>query len=118
MGEVSLYSEAGLSYPKPPPGRTLPFPRPPGTHTSILTTFPSAPREADPSISRSQHVRPHYRGTSLRRKRLPLGPHSTPMPRVLVRSQGGERFLMGEVPLYPPGLRQVADPPLWGYNPV
>ena len=42
-----------------------------------------------------------YRGTSLIRKRLPLGPYRRPTPRVLWGSQGGGRFLMGEVPLYP-----------------
>ena len=29
----------------------------------------------------------------------PLGPYRRPMPRVLGGSQGGGRFLMGEVPL-------------------
>jgi hypothetical protein len=42
----------------------------------------------------------HYRGTSLRRKRTPLGPYLMPMPRVLGGSRGGERFLIGEKPLY------------------
>ena len=41
-----------------------------------------------------------YRGTSLIRKRTPLGPYPRPMPRVLGRSWGGGDFLMGEVPLY------------------
>ena len=41
-----------------------------------------------------------YRGTSLIRKRTPLGPYRRPTPRVLGGSQGGGRFLMGEVPLY------------------
>ena len=40
-----------------------------------------------------------YRGTSLTRKRTPLGPHRRPMPRVLGGSWGGGRFLMGEVTL-------------------
>ena len=39
-----------------------------------------------------------YRGTSLMRKRTPLGPYRTPMTRVLGGSQTGWRFLMGEVP--------------------
>ena len=39
------------------------------------------------------------RGTSLARKRNPLGPYRRPMPRVLGGSLGGGRFLMGEVPL-------------------
>ena len=41
-----------------------------------------------------------YKGTSLTRKRNPLGPYHRPLPRVLGGSQGGGRFLMGEVPLY------------------
>ena len=41
-----------------------------------------------------------YRGTSLTRKRTPLGPCRGPMPRVLGGSKGGCRFLMGEVPLH------------------
>ena len=41
-----------------------------------------------------------YRGTSLIRIRTPLGPYRRPMPRVLGGSQGGGRFLMGEVPLH------------------
>ena len=40
-----------------------------------------------------------YRGTSLERKRTPLGPYRRPMPRVLGESQGSGRALMGEVPL-------------------
>ena len=40
-----------------------------------------------------------FRGTSLTRKRTHLGPYRRPMPRVLVGSQDGGRFLMGEVPL-------------------
>ena len=40
-----------------------------------------------------------YRGTSLKRKRTPLGPYRSPMHRVLGGSKGGGRFLMGEVPL-------------------
>ena len=40
-----------------------------------------------------------YRGTSLIRKRTPLGPYSRPTPRVLGGSLGGGRFIMGEVPL-------------------
>jgi len=41
-----------------------------------------------------------YRGTSLIRKRLLLGPYSKTMPRVLRWSGGGRRFLMSEVPLH------------------
>ena len=44
-------------------------------------------------------ARPH-RGTSLERKRTPLGPYRRPMARVLGGSYGGERFLMREVSLY------------------
>ena len=41
-----------------------------------------------------------YRGTSLTRKRTPLGPYRRPMPRVLGGSEGVGRFLMSKVPLY------------------
>ena len=50
-----------------------------------------------------------YRGASLIRKRTPIGPHRTPMPRVLEGSQGGERFRMGEVPLYGAGQEQLSE---------
>ena len=40
-----------------------------------------------------------YRGTSLTRKRTPLGPYRRPMPRVRGGSWGGGLYLMGEVPL-------------------
>ncbi|KAJ1473209.1 hypothetical protein T484DRAFT_3365307 [Baffinella frigidus] len=40
-----------------------------------------------------------YRGTSLMRNRLPVGPYSRTMPRVLWWSWGGGQFLMSEVPL-------------------
>ena len=40
-----------------------------------------------------------YRGTSLIRKRPPLGSYSEPMPRSLRWSLGSGRFLMSEVPL-------------------
>ena len=46
------------------------------------------------------HSKLRYRGTSLERKRNPLGPYRRPMPRVLGVSKGGGRVLMGEVPLY------------------
>ena len=42
----------------------------------------------------------YYRGTSLIRKRHPVGPYSRAMPRDLWGSQGGLRFLMSEVTLY------------------
>ena len=41
-----------------------------------------------------------YRGTSLIRKRTPLGPYRRPMLRVLGGSYRHGRFLMDEVPLY------------------
>ena len=40
-----------------------------------------------------------YRGTSLIRNGLPLGPYSRTRPRALWWSQGGGQFLMSEVPL-------------------
>ena len=42
----------------------------------------------------------NYRGTSLTRKRSPLGPYRRPMPRALRWSWQGGLFLMSEVPLY------------------
>ena len=42
---------------------------------------------------------PLYRGSSLTRKRNPLGPYRRLLPRVLGESQGGGRFLIGKVPL-------------------
>ena len=41
-----------------------------------------------------------HRSTSITKERTLLGPYRTHMPRVLGVSQGGGRFLMGEVPLY------------------
>ena len=38
-----------------------------------------------------------YRGTSLIRKRTPIGPYHRPMPRVLGGSYGGGRFLVSDV---------------------
>ena len=40
-----------------------------------------------------------YRGTSLIRHCPPLGPCSRTMPRALWGSEGGEQFLVSEVPL-------------------
>ena len=45
-------------------------------------------------------TRATYGGTSLKRRRTPLGPYRRPMTRVLGGSSGGGRFLMGEVPLF------------------
>ena len=42
-----------------------------------------------------------YRGTSLIRKRDPLGLYRRPLPRDLGGSCGGVRFLMSDVPLHP-----------------
>jgi len=42
---------------------------------------------------------PGYRGTSLIRNCLPLGPYSRTMPRALWGPYEGVRFLMAEVPL-------------------
>ena len=70
--------------------------------------------------SRIQHTHPlgACRGTWLIRKRTPLGPYRSPMTRVLGGSQGGGRFLMGEVPLYACSMvgtidaeSQTLDPP-------
>ena len=49
-----------------------------------------------------------YKGTSLTRKCTPLGPYRRPMPRDLGGSQGGGRFLMGEVPHVPKKFEPVA----------
>ena len=54
-----------------------------------------------------------YRGASLIRKRILLGPYRRPMPRVLGGSWGGERFLMGEVPLYGTSMITFCDPLRW-----
>jgi len=40
-----------------------------------------------------------YRGTSLIRKRDPLGPYRRPVSMITGGSKGGGRFLTGEVPL-------------------
>ena len=40
-----------------------------------------------------------YRGTSLIRNSLPLGPYRRPVPRVLGGAWGGGRFLVSEAPL-------------------
>ena len=49
-----------------------------------------------------------YGGTSLIRQRLPLGPYSRHIPRVLWGSKRGGLCLMSEVPLYP--FREWARP--------
>ena len=50
-----------------------------------------------------------YRGTSLIKKRTPLGPYRRPMPRVPGGSEGGWRFLLGKVPLYLEGQARVGQ---------
>ena len=57
---------------------------------SEVPLYISAPRQR----RRTLHI--GYRGTSP----PPLGPYRRPMPRVLGGSEGGGRFLMGEIPLY------------------
>jgi hypothetical protein len=84
----------------------------------IVETCPEA------NVSRSGHIpqvassqypptAQGYRGTSLIRKRIPLGPYRRPMPRVLGGSLGGGRFLMSEVPLY---LAHKKSPPVGTYG--
>ena len=48
-----------------------------------------------------------YRGTSLTRKRTPLGLYRRPMPRFLGRSYGGGQFFLGEVPLHSFGVQRL-----------
>jgi len=52
-----------------------------------------------PHTMHPQHRK--YRGTSLIRNNAPSEPNSRAMPRASWSSQGGGRFLMSEVPLYP-----------------
>ena len=56
-----------------------------------------------------EEARLSYRGTSLTRKRTPLGCHHRPMPRVLGGSQGGGRSLTVEVPLHETDQRVLVD---------
>ena len=64
------------------------------THRSPPFQNTALPHLSDPSPPKG------YRGASLIRNRLLLGPYSSPVPRGLGWSWGGGRFLMGEVPLY------------------
>ena len=50
-------------------------------------------------LSGQERAQLAYRGTSLTRKRSPLGPYRRPMPRVLGGSKWGGRFIVGEVPV-------------------
>ena len=52
------------------------------------------------TVSRDASTVAAYRGTSLMRNTPLVGPYRRPMPMVLEGSQGGGRFLMGEVPPY------------------
>jgi len=56
-------------------------------------------RDMGPGFSVAGVPGPLYRGTSLIRKRTPLGPYRRPVRRVLGKAQWGGRFLMGKVPL-------------------
>ena len=60
--------------------------------------WPELPGLADEESKEASEYR--YRGTSLMRKRSPLGPHRKPMPGVERKFWGDWRFLVGEVPLY------------------
>ena len=56
-----------------------------------------------------------YRGTSLIRNSLLLGPYGRPMHRALKWFEGGGQFLMSEVPLCPPCASLALYPPRpWG----
>ena len=57
-----------------------------------------------------------FRGTSLIRKHLPLGPYSKPMPKGLGWSWGEAWFLISEVPLYREGADDVSVSVLKGFN--
>ena len=104
---------------------------------SVPVSIPTAKRGASGSRVSGGVVAMHgswHRGASLIRKRTPLGPYHRPVPKVLGGSQGGGRFLTGEVPLYGGGNLttlsgaheatfgfvpgRVASGALWGYNPV
>jgi len=75
--------------------------------TSLITTCTGTPvhtsaRTLPPPHHAPQPPPPHpapYRGTSLTRKRIPLGPYRRPMSGVLGWSKGDWRFLVREVPL-------------------
>ena len=54
---------------------------------------------SEPSL-RDHVEKGYYKGTSPIRKHPTLGPYLRPTPRVVGGSQGGGRFLMGEVPLH------------------
>ena len=109
------YSRAN-SYPWSPfpPRRARPGP---GPHRGCMAPV----RSRDPrggGVWRARWQRSHggqsinvsiYRGSSLIRKRLPIGPYRIPMPGPMV-VRGGWVFLMSEVPLY----TGFAAPGFWG----
>ena len=53
-----------------------------------------------------------YRSASLAKKRTPLRPYRRHLPGFIGGSQGGRRFLMGEVPLYT--HESLVPPDFWG----
>ena len=63
--------------------------------SGLITSERYSPRAS----RKHRDARGLYRGTSLIRKRAPLGPYSRTMPRALWWPYGGLLFLMSEVPL-------------------
>ena len=62
--------------------------------------FPSGGGDSSSGRERDREAATNkYRGTSLTKKRNPLGPYRRPMPRDLGGSYGDGRFLMSEVAL-------------------
>ena len=72
-------------------------PAPCTLHPAPCTLHP-APCTLHPGWHPSRGL--HIMVSSPKRRRIPLGPYRRHMPRVLGKSSGGGRFLMGEVPLY------------------
>jgi len=77
-----------LNQPAPPTPTPSPLSLPLSRSLSVVSLAPILP------VSLSLHL-----GTSLIRNNAPLRPYRRHMPRVLRRSEGEGRFLMGEVPL-------------------
>ena len=65
-----------------------------------VSSFAAPPSSHHAGVPRNLTPKMSYRGTSLMRKRTPLGPYRRPMPRVVGASQGNGCFPMVEVPLY------------------